>query len=232
MSYYSSADCQILIGGAPPFQPQVASEVVGINASETEQIMPIYGWRKREWSRMAKGQFLVTGSIIYNSRVPNYLARLLLGEAVPLPGSPDQESYDKSKQDVKQRIADLTSNIDIGLTEARAVLEVARLNKKYNFNRDEQNYSKNVANTDDLGEGVIEIVRNKSGIREVITGVHFTGKATEIQGGSASNIKYAQSFVARRMKEHVPTSFKVPMSVHQKHPNRMLIGLMPFPRRM
>jgi len=195
--YFSSSNCEILIGNQP------AVEVVGINVSETEQVLPIYGWRQREWDHVGKGQIMVTGSVIYNARVPNYVERLVLGNSIPLPGSSEERDLAVKEADLLSRLETLKGQTEIGETDPRVLLEVARLNKKYNYSSGRTNYSNNTTRElpylSDI-ETEIEINHMTNGTHDVVTNVVFNSKATEVQGGSAGNIKYAHGFIAKRFK--------------------------------
>jgi len=215
--YFSSANCVIKLGLKDSSYLEELEDLVGVNVSETEQVLPIYGWRDREYSKVGKGNILATGSIIYNANIPLYLERILLPqsyERVTYNSSRNRDyyqnelAYDKQSDMVGSRVRDMASDLTgkDDVPDLQLLLQVARLHKKYNYPstgitmRDTlSNVSEeNLPRLSDI-EAMMQIKTPNSIYK--ISSITFNSTATEVQGGSASNIKLARGFIAKRFYE-------------------------------
>jgi hypothetical protein len=226
--YFSSANCVIKLGPKDSDSLEELEDVVGVNVSETEQVLPIYGWRDREYSKVGKGNILVTGSIIYNANTKLYLESILLpslyrrnytiaGNTVGSGmytvnsdlhiGSTAEELVGNmvAQQRVTQMVTDLNNSSEYDAPDLKLLLQVARLHKKYNYPKEtlkSGSYNGPEGNIPKLSdvEANMAITNNNGNIYK-ISSITFNSTATEVQGGSASNIKLARGFIAKRFYE-------------------------------
>lgn len=201
-TYYSSAKCTIRINNS------IASEVVSLQFSEQEQILPIYGWNDPFFHTIGAGNILITGTIIFNARYPNYLERLITGKLL----TSEAQSANKTAltaiqtqlNDLTKEVGTATTNSGIAFYEDRVVSDIvalARLNEQYNGDENViQNPS--IKGYPERTNNTFSIAIQGPSSTDIIEMCRLSSRASEINAGEANNIKSAQSFIGRKLSQN------------------------------
>lgn len=73
--YYASVDATILLNG------KVVEEIVQIQWTIQEQVLPLFGYNSYVWDDIAKGNRIIQGAFAINFTVPDYLNLLIEDKA-------------------------------------------------------------------------------------------------------------------------------------------------------
>jgi hypothetical protein len=198
--YYSSTDCIISIGGI------AAQEIFALQVGEQEQILPIYGWNDKFFHTIGSGNILITGTIIFNARYPNYLEKLIRGIQPVVRTNADGAAIPSNKviaSSIKQKVSNLIDTVVSTPSNTRRsaddLVELARLNDKYN-NQYDDNKSESIDDYTSRST-MFDITIQGPYTIDKIQGCRLSSRAVEVNAGESNNIKSAQAFIARSMQQ-------------------------------
>ena len=187
--YYSSTDCVIKVGN------REAYDIFAVQVGEQEQILPVYSWNSSFFHSVGAGNVLVSGTIIFNSKYPNYLELLATGKSLTV-SAPSGASAINS---IKQKITELTHPTVMAKLSGLDVVQLARLNETWNT--EDSGLATDVDDPYLARQALFELWIVAPGITDKILGCRISGKATEVNAGEAKNIMYAQTFIGQRIQQ-------------------------------
>ena len=197
-SYFSSNDCRIFINGLE------VDEAYLLNYTSTTQYMPVYGWNKLKYDNLAQGPIIVSGNIIVNATVPNYLQNLITNTKSRTGVDNDRTAQNleqlrrKIDLNIAKVLAGTSASIDPATTSRNtvALLELARLKKHLLPSGISDTEAKSRDETDDF---IIEIAHKNGHVR--IKSATLTGVSSEINGTGSNPVMLSHSFIAREVEE-------------------------------
>lgn len=200
-TYYSSTDCTIYISPADSHVRVEAREIFALQVGEQEQILPVYGWNDTYFHTIGSGNILVSGTLIFNARYPNYIESLINGH--PIVPTDKLTANQTALEGIRTKIDDMISSSDTNGSPydtkiVGALVDLARYNDEFNSPEvDETTY-----NTINLSRKTgFNIIIEGPYSKDVIADCRLSSRATEVNAGESNNIKSAQSFIGRMLTQ-------------------------------